>query len=262
MFRFKKNQKYLAYLVILFIPLFFLFGKISFPVSFQFKLAGLAAWPLKIIISPFEEFKKIISYRRTYKAYQNQKNQLDSLKTKLITLEELKSENIRFQNLLDLKRKFNYLSVAAHVIVRNPSYWNSSFIVDKGRADGVKLGQAVVVPLGIVGKITQVSSHRSKVILLTDPQFSVACMVQRSRENALVSGTLQGVCRLRYFNEEADIKVGDKIVTSSLSLSFPPGLLIGEITHGEKTARNQFLNYVVDPAVSLSQLEEVLIILK
>lgn len=262
MFRFKKNQKYLAYLFILFIPLFFLFGKISFPVSFQFKLASLAAWPFSVILSPFEEFKKIVNYRRTIQAYQNQKKQVDSLKAKLITFEELKSENSRFQNLLDLKRKFHYPSVAAHVIVRNPSYWNSSFIVDKGRADGVKPGQAVVAPLGIVGKITQVSSRRSKVILLTDPQFSVACMVQRSRENALVSGTLQGMCRLRYFNEEADIKAGDKIVTSSLSLSFPSGLLIGEIIRAEKTTRNQSLNYVVEPAVSLSQLEEVLIILK
>ncbi len=262
MFRFKKNHKYLAYLVILFIPLFFLFGKISFPASLQFKLAGLAAWPAKVIIFPFEEFKKIVSYRQTYRVIQEQKKQIESLKTKLITLEEFKFENVRFRNLLDLKRKFNYSSIAAHIIVRNPSYWNSSFIIDKGRVDGVKPGQAVVAPLGIVGKITQVSSHRSKVILLADPQFSVACMVQRSRENALVSGTLQGVCRLRYFNEAADIKVGDKVVTSSLSLSFPPGLLIGEITRGEKTPRSQSLNYVVEPAVSLSQLEEVLIILK
>ena len=262
MFRFKKNQKNLAYLFILLIPLFFLFGKISFPLSWQFKLVGIAAWPMKIVISPFKELKKLINYHYTYQIYQEQKNEIVSLKTKLVTLEELKSENIRLQNLLDLKRKLNYPCVAAHIIIRNPSYWNSSFIIDKGRVHGIKPGQAVVASLGIVGKVGQVSSYWSKVILLTDPQFSVACMVERPRENALVSGSLQGICRLRYFNEGADIKVDDRIVTSSLSLSFPAGLLIGEITRVEKAAQNRLSNYTVEPAVSLSQLEEVLIILK
>ena len=99
------------------------------------------------------------------------------------------------------------------------------------------------------------------MILLTDPQFSVAALVQRPREGGLVSGTLQGgICRLQYINEGADIQVGDKVITSKLSSSFPEGLLIGEIIRIDKDPRKPSVEGVVQPSVSFSQIEEVLII--
>lgn len=262
MFRFRKKTKYLAYLFILFLPLYFIFVR---PLSFsagEFKLIHLASWPVKLISLPFQELKKMLTYHGTYETYKEQQKKIDGLQAKLVTFEELKSENTRLKRLLDLRSTFHDPSVAAHVIIRNPSYWNSSFVIDKGKTHGIKQGQAVIGPSGIIGKIIEVGQNRAKVILLTDPQFSVACLVERSRESGLVSGTLQGVCRLRYFNKAADIKVGDQVITSPLSSSFPEGLLVGKVVRVEGSAKDQLFQYIVEPAVSISQLEEVLVILK
>lgn len=262
MFRFRKKTKYLAYLFILFVPLYFIFAKPSFFSSQQFQLIDLTAWPAKIVIFSFQELKKILTYHGTYEECKEKQKTIDDLEARLITLKEMSNENARLKRLLDLRNNFDSASVAAHVIIRNPSYWNSSFVIDKGRAHGIKRGQAVIGPAGIVGKIIETGNNRAKIILLTDPQFSAACVIARSRESGLVSGTLQGVCRLRYFNKDADIKVGDQVITSPLSASFPEGLFIGKITRVEGSARDQLLEYIVEPAVSISQLEEVLVILK
>ena len=135
-------------------------------------------------------------------------------------------------------------------------------IIDQGRKQGIQQGQPVVNAFGVVGKIAEVSDSSSKVILLTDPQFSIAALVKRPREVGLVSGTLKGLCRLRFINDGAKIRIGDKVITSKLSSSFPESLLIGDIVEIIENKNSLTRQYIVRPAVSFSQLEEVLVIRK
>jgi len=134
-------------------------------------------------------------------------------------------------------------------------------IIDKGSLNGIKLGMPVVSDLGVVGKIAEVTQKSAKVILFTDPQFSVAALVQRPRESGLITGTLQGVLRMRYINEDAHIRIGDKVITSKLSSTFPEGLLIGEVIRVEDNLRSASVECLIKPEVSLSQIEEVLVII-
>ena len=115
---------------------------------------------------------------------------------------------------------------------------------------------------GIVGKILDAGKTKSKVILLTDPQFSVAGLMEKSRESVLVSGTLEGLCKLRYLSLEAEIKVGDHVITSKLSTSFPEGLMIGEVIRIDEDFQNQRREYILQPSGPFSQLEEILVIQK
>lgn len=115
---------------------------------------------------------------------------------------------------------------------------------------------------GVVGKISEVGEKSSTVILLTDPQFSVAALVKGPRESGLVSGTLQGVCRLRYLKRDAQIEIGDQVITSKLSSSFPEHLIIGKIVRVIDDPNGQTIQGIVEPAVNFSQIEEVLVIIK
>jgi len=189
------------------------------------------------------------------------KEEVDVLKARLVGIEEVVQENTRLENLLKFKRQLVYSSVVANVIGRDPSYWNSTMIIDKGSADGIRQGLPVVNALGVVGKIAEVGQSSSKVILLTDPQFSVAALVQEPRESGLVSGTLQGVCRMKYIRDDAKIRVGNKVITSKLSSSFPEGLLIGEIISIDDRLNKPTAETLVQPFVAFSQIEEVLVIL-
>jgi rod shape-determining protein MreC len=133
-------------------------------------------------------------------------------------------------------------------------------IIDKGSAEGLVVGQSVVSTLGVVGRIFEVGHNTAKVILLSDPAFAVAAVVERSRENGLLTGTLEGVCRLQYLTANADVKVGDWIVTSRLSTAFPEGVLIGQITDVQASSNSHTVECLVEPAVDLSQLEEVIVV--
>ncbi len=204
----------------------------------------------------------MLYYHWTFEEYKRLSKENSVLKTRLAGLEQTINENARLERLLEVKRNLIYSSVAANIIGRDPSYWNSSIIIDKGSAEGVRQGFPVVNAWGVVGKIVEVGPHKSKVILLTDPEFSVAATIERSRESGLVSGTLQGLCRMRYLSVDADVRLGDKVITSKLSSAFPENMMVGEIIKINQTVNQSSLECLIRPTVPISQLEEVLVILK
>ena len=259
---FKADRKNLTYLCVLLAAFFLLFAGAKYFHVLKSGIIKITSLPIRLVSYPLHEIKKILYYHRTFDEYKRLKEEADVLKARLVGLEEVVRENTRLENLLKFKRKLVYSSVVANVIGREPSYWNSTMIIDKGRADGIRQGMPVVNALGVVGKIAEVSRVTSKVILLTDPQFSVAALVQNPRESGLVSGTLQGVCRMKYIRNNAKIRIGDNVITSKLSSSFPEGLLIGEIISIDADDKRPTVEYLVQPAVAFSQIEEVLVILK
>ena len=184
------------------------------------------------------------------------------MKARLITIRESEAARDRFNKIQDFRSNQNYASIVANVVGRDPSNWNASLIIDRGHAEGIEVGQSVVSLLGVVGRILEVGHNTSKVILVSDPTFAVAAVVQRSRENGLLTGTLQGVLRFQYLTENADVKVGDTLVTSRISTAFPEGILIGQITDVQASANAHNVECLVEPAVDLSELEEVIVIKK
>jgi len=257
-----KYKKKFVYVLVLGAVFFLLFSpQEKFP-SLKLRISSTPQRLVKILFLPFREFKKILYYHRTFNEYKKLTKENGVLKARLIGLEEVLRENTRFAKLLGFKRNLIYSSVMANVIGRDPTNWNASMVVDKGIQDGILAGMPVVNAMGVVGKVAEVSKSTSRVILLNDPQFSVAALVQRPREIGLLSGALQGNCRLRYLSSHANIKVGDNVITSKLSSSFPEGLLIGEIVAINKRDDYTQAEYIVKPAVSLSKIEEVLIIQK
>lgn len=230
------------------------------PLKSQF--IDLAVLPLKLISVPLQEIRKIIFYHKIYRENQQLRKEYETLKSRLIGLEEVFRENRRYEKLLEFKRNLMFSSMVATVIGRDPSHWNAELIIDKGKRDGLQTGMPVVSPLGVVGKIAEVTPSISKVILLTDPNFSVAALVQDTREGGLVSGTLQGVCRMRYLSSDAVVRKGNVIVTSHMSSSFPAGLLIGQVVAVQESQSSPGIECLVQPAVLFSQLEEVIVIKK
>lgn len=258
---FNASRKNLAYLLIFLVAFFLIFASAKTFQPFKSGVVKSMSMPIRVLSFPVREIKKILYYHRTFDEYLRLKEERDVLKAKLVGLEEIVRENTRLENLLKFKRQLVYSSAVAKVIGRDPSYWNSTMIIDKGTQDGINEGMAVVNALGVVGKIAETGLETSKVILMTDPQFSVAALVQQPRENGLVSGTLQGVLRMTYIRDDAKVSVGDTVITSNLSTSFPEGLLIGHILSVEQEPGRPSIACLVQPSVSFSQIEEVLVIL-
>jgi rod shape-determining protein MreC len=258
----RNNQKNIIYILLLLVPFLLFTSQTRFFTAVKFGFIKVIAVPVKILSFPVREVKKVLYYHRTFEVYTTLRKEVGYLKGRLIGVDELAKENARLVELLKLKRELVFSSVAANVIGREASFWNYSITIDKGAAQGIKVGQPVVNALGVVGKVFEVVETTSKVILITDPQFSVAALAQRTRESGLVSGTLQGKCRMSYIDNDARIRSGDQVITSKLSSSFPESLLIGTIIDIVDNPRTMTAEAIIEPAADMSQLEEVLVVLK
>lgn len=255
-----RNQKLAIYGFIIFFALVLLFSRAGSFNPLEFRIVETASLPIRIVMFPINEIKKLIFYHRIYNEYLKIQNENNVLKRRLVSLDELAQENNRLTQLLGFKRRALFSSIAANVIFREASNWNASLVIDKGSVDGIEAGMPVVNALGVVGKVAEVSRNKAKVILVVDPSFSAAAVVQRTRETGLLSGSLRGLCRLRYLSDNADVKVGDVIVTSKMSSSFPEGLIVGPVVEVYEKGEFPQPECVVKPAVVLSQLEEVLVV--
>jgi len=240
--------------------LLLLFIQPDFLGPFKFSVLKVVNISIRIIDIPVNEIKKILTYHRTYRQYSRLKLDYSILRERIVNMDEVIKENNRLAKLLDFKRGLVFSSIAANVVGRDPSNWNAMIIIDRGREHGVDQGMAVVSAFGVVGKVAEAGADKSTVMLLTDPDFAVAGLVKRSREVGLVSGTLQGMSQMRYLAGTADIQVGDIVLTSKLSSSFPEGLLIGEVVEVYVDKNSSAVNCMIKPAASLSQLEEVLVV--
>jgi rod shape-determining protein MreC len=257
----KKIPKNFVYLLILIIPLLLLIVRPPFFSSQKSGILDLSSGPIGVITWPIREIKKLVFYHQTHDEYLKLKREVDGLRAKMVNGQEIIRENRRLAGLLDFKKSQPYPSVAASVIGRDPSNWNAVLIINKGRASGIKVGMPVVNSAGVVGKIAEVGENKAKVILLSDPNFSVAALAQETRESGLLSGTLQqGMCRLRYLPEDSQIQVGEKIVTSKLSSTFPDGILIGTVVEVHNQSVSTGTECLVKPVAQPSQIEEVLVL--
>lgn len=170
--------------------------------------------------------------------------------------------NERLKKLLELKSAMHTSTVAANVIAEDSAPWYRTIEIDRGGVDGLEEGMPVVVTSGVVGRIIKVSPNSARVLLLTDQASAIAAMIQRSRARGVVKGKGGGSCSLEFSLREEDVKVGDVVITSGMGGIFPKGITIGEVSMVRKGEYGMFQTVDIRPAVNISRLEEVLVILQ
>ncbi|MBU4252327.1 MAG: rod shape-determining protein MreC [Candidatus Omnitrophica bacterium] len=207
------------------------------------------------------ELSGIVFYHRNMARAEGLQNDIDLLRWRLFDLREIAQENDRLKNLFNFKRKSSLRLVAARVIGRAVDSWSSSVIINKGRYNGIKSKMVVISSQGLVGSIVETTDDTSKVLLINDPNQGISSIVQRSRQEGLVNGTLGTNLIMRYLPDDAQIMVGDIIITSELSQMYPKGLLLGRVVNigREFSGLNRYA--LVKPAVDLANIEEVLVII-
>jgi len=203
----------------------------------------------------------IIFYHRNMVEFDRLNGDVESLRRNLFDLREIEQENSRLKSLLGFKQKSPLHLVSSRVIARSPDSWSSSVIIDKGKYSGIRRGMAVINTRGLVGRVVEVADNNSKILLVNDPSQGISSIVQRSRQEGLVSGSLGSNLIMRYLPDDAQIAVGDIIITSELSQVYPKGLLVGRVINIGKEFSGLSRYAVIKPAVELSNIEEVLVII-
>jgi rod shape-determining protein MreC len=161
----------------------------------------------------------------------------------------------------------SYHPVAADVTFRDPSLWYATVEVDKGSADGVRVGDPVTGDGALVGEISVVGSDFAIVTLITDHTVAVAAQVQDSSSDSGVLVPAVGNPNqlvLQYLPRNASVQTGQQVVTvgfrsGALQDLFPPGIPIGQVSNvGTDLANNGQVQ--VTPAADLRHLDIVQIL--
>jgi rod shape-determining protein MreC len=238
-------------------------------------LSPLQSWGAKVA-EPFQDgyqwFKTLWS---AHERANRLEEELQALQGEAIKLEEQAEENERLRGLLDLRDKGTYpagtdFEVAA-VIDKSRDRWEAWIQIDKGSADGIRVGQAVVgaTPVagetlagkGLVGTVTVVTAHAAKVVLITDWNSSVAAKIQGSRAEGIVEGSVSGSLIMDFVDR--DIRVDPKliIVTSGYGGLYPPDIPIGVVASVGEEDVNIYKEIEVRSFVDFRVLEEVMVLI-
>ncbi|MDD4801808.1 MAG: rod shape-determining protein MreC [Syntrophomonas sp.] len=181
-------------------------------------------------------------------------------------LRENKSEVERLRGLLTYKQsqEHQYDLEAARIIARSPNNWYKIITIDKGSENGITGGMPVINPDGLVGRVVSVSTNSAQIWLITDREMAVGAILQETRETrGIVEGMGEnGALRMINIPYYSQVKVGEHVVTSGLSETYPPGIHIGSIQEVKKESNGLVLSATVSSAVDFNRLEEVLIIKK
>ncbi|HAO94004.1 MAG: rod shape-determining protein MreC [Deltaproteobacteria bacterium GWB2_55_19] len=166
----------------------------------------------------------------------------------------------RLKSILEYKDQLPHKSKAAVIIGFNKEPWARTVTIDKGAKDGIAKDLAVINPIGVVGRVIDVNTHTSQVLLGSDLRSNIDVIVQRSRIKGVAEGNGTDGFLLKYIRQIDDVRLGDIVITSGLSGVFPKGVAVGEVVKIEKGRDNFFKSIEVRPAVNIHQTEEVLVI--
>ena len=157
----------------------------------------------------------------------------------LIKLNLLKKDNIRLREILSLQESSNNDNISAAVISRKTGSWWRQIILNKGSKDGVEIGNIVIGPGGLLGRVNNTSLFTSSVTLITSPESKLGVWVDRIQINGLLVGLGDDYPSLILYSKDADIKVGDFVSSSPASTLLPPNIPIGIVQSIDETLKSK-----------------------
>lgn len=193
------------------------------------------------------------------------KAELAELKEKNLVLIQGQIELNTLRELYELDDKLpGYNKVAARVIGKNSDNWFSTFTIDKGSKDGIKVDMNVICGIGLVGIVTQVNDHSAIVRSIIDDNSNVTGMLITTSDTCNIRGDLElldsGYVHLEYMRNDIHVKDGEMIVTSNISSKYLEGILIGYAKNVSEDSNSLTQSGYLVPAVDFEHMTEVLVI--
>ena len=176
-------------------------------------------------------------------------------------LESLKRENAELRALLQAKSRLEPASVMAEVLYTARDPFSRKLVLDKGLSDDVQAGAAVLDEAGVIGQVTRSYPFLSEVTLITDKNQAVPVQNLRSGLRAIVFGNgREGTLDLRFMPTNADIQVGDTLVSSGIDGVYPAGLPVARVSNIERNAASSFARITCMPLGGIDKRGNVLIL--
>jgi rod shape-determining protein MreC len=180
---------------------------------------------------------------------------------RLQRLASLEAENARLRALLESTAKVGDRVLIGEIMSVDMNPFRHRIVVNRGSRDEVFVGQALIDADGVLGQVTRDQIFSAEAILITDIDHALPVEVLRNRQRTIAVGTGRlDRLSLPYLPRNADLRVGDLLVTSGLGGTFPAGYPVGVVKSISSDAGDEFLTVEAEPAANLSRVREVLLI--
>jgi len=174
-------------------------------------------------------------------------------------LRDARIENSQLRNLLGLKESLRYPLIAGKVVGKNLTLLRNTITLNVGSLDGVLPRMPVINEGGLLGVVSAVSDHYSVVRILLNADFRASAKVERSRVDGILAWNGEALL-LSNVAKTLDVKVGDSLVTSEYSSTYPPNIRVGVVREVTQQLGSLFQRVVVSPGVDFVTAEDVFVI--
>ena len=231
------------------------------------QIAGTVLYPLqKVAVMPRDALGSIGTYFSSLSALENQVRELKMAEVAAAqTMQRAQQqliENAQLRKLMGARESLPVNSLLSEILydARDPS--SRKIVLDRGTSDNVALGLPVIDNAGVVGQVTRVFPFTSEVTLLTDREQAIPVQVLRNGLRSVAYGRGQsGLLELRFVTPNADILVGDVLITSGLDGVYPAGLAVAKVVRVENSAAGAFGGVVCQPLAGIDRHRQLLILM-
>jgi len=240
-------------------------------------LATFTADAVSVVVSPVQKLSSkvsgfftdvinsVASYGKTKAENETLKKQINELQNKLVDYNQMLRENQQLMESYDLHKENPDLKIQpADIIARDREQWYSSFTIDKGFVNGIKLNDAVITPNGLVGLVTQVLTTSSVVTTILDPSVLAGILISETGDTGVSSGDRKlqanGQIKINYLSKESTVSPGYIVVTSGLGGFFPKNIKVGTVLEVAKESSGMSLYAICKPMVDSLNIKSVFVI--
>ncbi|MET0067548.1 MAG: rod shape-determining protein MreC [Candidatus Thiodiazotropha sp.] len=183
------------------------------------------------------------------------------LRARLQKYESLEAENMRLRGLLDSSFKVGDRVLIAELVSVEQDPFRQEVLINKGSTSGLFEGQPVLDANAVVGQVTHINPFTANVLLITDAAHAMPVQVNRNGLRTIALGTgLINRLELPHLPNNADIQVGDLLVTSGLGGAFPPGYPVAEVIEVRRIPGQPFASVIAQTTAHLDRIREVLLV--
>ncbi len=227
---------------------------------------GAAVYPLRVVVdAPTRLWEWTRERLQSQEALQSENTRLRAeqllTRARLQRLNALEAENARLRTLLDAREQFEDRVRVAEIMAVDANPYRHTLVIDVGRRDGVYDGQAIVDARGVVGQVITTGPLTSEAILISDPGHALPVEVNRNGLRTIAYGTGEfDRLDLPGLTNNADIQVGDLLVTSGLGGTFPNGYPVAVVDTVNRIPQQAFADVSATPSAALDQVREIMLV--
>ena len=183
------------------------------------------------------------------------------LSARVQQLASLEAENMRLRDLLGSSFKIGERVLIAEILSVDMASYRQQVLINKGTSSGVFVGQPVLDANAVMGQVIQTNPFSSTVLLITDSDHALPVEVNRNGLRTIATGTGLGQeLELLHIPKNADVRVGDLLVTSGMGGRFPAGYPVARVTQVRHSPDSPFTVVTAEPTARLDRSREVLLV--